>query len=1720
MTTLFPIKYKPQENSNIKKYYEVNNTDTISDPHLEREIILTHLLQQKTDSIPSFIAEDTEFANNLMITDINCSISNPTAFCFLSTYVELPPSMNNYSYTSLVGVNNYNNSVNNLNTTIQIDQKNSPIFDTDLLIRVTNGATTFNNLGESIMWSATFADNAKQLLQIAVNSGYYGNDVSPLQITEDINFNTNFALGNSKSAFYTENEVTKQLDANNTISSNYLPSTNNITIDVIKNNFNDTSFGSFKIEQLDSSLDVKYQTNDLEYTNETSNFISNNYIIRGDNIEDTVGLSSIDVLSKYVDLTLDVSENNSVKIQISNIDPNSGLNFDDAFYNNYFTFNNEPMINNNAFMEQIIYPNSVMNVEITQEPMTITPANVSTPVYELFTLSTNGEVLDINEYDKDGEIILEVVPNADRNSISSASSNYKDINVDYSILLDNLKTNQYVDYTINNLIGNTASYAVNAVANNSEDNASVFTNSNLSDYTNIQLINSAIKNFIDPIDENIVMIKVNPYSKYSNFSQNNLLYVLNDSETVADRVAEANDVSVSVSVNISLTGNISPLLNYDDLRLNISSKKITDIFTNYIVDETDIQNTTSYIVSETNLFSNTNTLNDIWTIGYADSSQILKTSTKSGSKFQYPINESTPLELRIQFFIQNEGRIYNEKYKLSGSLDRTLSVIQDNVTKLLVTTIPSTTKYINSSIVIKDTLYNNDNTVLISYTLVIEVEITTYVNYVFTNSFGLFENICFKTPTLILKEEQLYTYYEVKSHTIKPDGTGITVTSINTVPITNENIIMTSPSKSSTKTKKLYKNITDTVPFTEANPISFSFVISKLASYPVFTNIQGRTKTSDGYSTWNPVTVQEPIDPYFTYFSATERSIVLNNPDYNINIDISFEGGGAFFIFETNYFIPLILLTNNVSSNTEITGYKYNLNDLINSFTNTDFENFAPQYFTNTNVNLLEYGTNISEKLSFRIENKNANPIQGRGTYAATMKIYYNDNNVNNLIANINIDSPNFNSPIVIYRNSNNLFNVTRTINNDVNNVLQYKLFGTNDITDSNKGTITLYDNVEKTIIDGVSVNYDSIKPTNAIAFSLNPDKISVKNSGTNSTQPAAINQLVYTQTGCESVTIPYYRGYYFENNAQNLGATYNYTINRQNLVSYKVTAVDYITNTTFTSDTQNLSANSLYTIAFDNTVGSIGTTITPSVSRFSINMLTLDNNTKLNIPLKIISDQVTITRNTLEVDYVEVILLKEYILRTFENGKTLRVLNLRANNSFVNDYYSLTYAKSSTRISYSNVYKGNPTTISIWTELFDLPFNETKNGVTFDEQGVISENGFLRISVSNTTVPGSFTYFVVAPPYLFARQMDVDGIESLTNDSDVDSSKLVTKYFPVTSQDVGSTYNPFSGNVALNNITFVKQQFKKYADYADNAVTIEPFNVTGSTVEIKEVLPESETQTESGPAQNGIIFSGYLTDLINMSIENPYKDFIKVDTTNLPILKLSYTQQNRSLSFFNPDAKPTNNIHFNISGVFVTNNNYRLNSSTSKGSKISIFDMVKGENNIVLLKYDCQPIDYTNIPREQSPNQIIFTPIKVYTSFINLPERVFGDKYPDVFTNINYANMSLNNDNDIQWTELTGLNAEDLLNNFSLKISAINSDGLKNIIECLFATSEITKNFTVVNQKNAFELLSADQTPLMIISPFGQINTSNINTKALNFFRNTKNNVEVFETSEILFNQ
>ena len=239
MSVSFPIIYNSQSNSNIKKYYQNSAESNIV---LENDILLKNMLQHNTSAKISeldaqmylesnVVVENTNFAQNLSITDANCCLSNPTAFCIGSNFIQ-QPSADNQSYTIPIRTNVFKTTPNTVSAVIQLDEKNSPIFDTDLLVTITDGLKLFDSINRN--WTALFDDeNDDLLLQMAVNSGLNNEtQLSLLTIGEDTYFNNKYALGNDKSSFYIQDPTTKQLTWQ-AIDDIYLPSRNNINISVL-----------------------------------------------------------------------------------------------------------------------------------------------------------------------------------------------------------------------------------------------------------------------------------------------------------------------------------------------------------------------------------------------------------------------------------------------------------------------------------------------------------------------------------------------------------------------------------------------------------------------------------------------------------------------------------------------------------------------------------------------------------------------------------------------------------------------------------------------------------------------------------------------------------------------------------------------------------------------------------------------------------------------------------------------------------------------------------------------------------------------------------------------------------------------------------------------------------------------------------------------------------------------------------------------------------------------------------------------------------------------------------------------------------------------------------------------------------------------------------------------------------------------------------------------
>ncbi len=914
MSGSFPIIYNSQNNSNIKKYYQNSSASNIV---LENDILLKNMLQQNASSTittldaqmyteSNVVVENTNFAQNLSITDANCCLSNPTAFCIGSNFIQQPPA-DNQVYTISTGTNVFKTLANTVSAVIQLDQYNSPIFDTDLLVTITDGLKLFNSVNEQ--WTALFEENNNLLLQKAVNSGLNNQTgQSLLTIGEHIDFNNNYALGNNQSSYYIEDTITKQL-VPNTIFHDYLPVTNNINISVDLIHLTSAGLGSYKIYQLEADITIE----------NSNSSIKNHYLIgNAENNNNNTPLKDVKSIDLYLDLFNDTSEKNYFKIQISNVNNDSGLNFTDSANNTYFTIDNSGMIDNLPFMENIVYPNYLnsndnkISLEITQNKMTITPISTSSAYITnntYFGLTENGEKLDETRYNQNGRIRLQIPAKTNRTTvINETPSVFLQKTVDYNNITNDLKINKDISYDIKNIIVPTGAGQYNSLADN--NGTSLYT-------TEISFSTVSLSSNLNSLDDEIVLIKISPLTTLTN--QNNMLYILNDTPNVADG-------TINAQISVQISGNISDLNKNDDLRLKAFPKTITDL---NLTSNGDVNGDNNVTIIESKLTTQTTT--NGWIIGYSDDDpKYIKSSFNPFKNTKiFPIqndykticNFNSNLPVNISYGINNDNN--NEQIKISDSSNNLIFSGSDltNVNVIIIST-----TYRNTGITITT---NN-----ISYHQIEVTRISTY-NTLFKLNLAAFENINMMTPEIYAITTS-YIYYprqqnsQNTSVSITSDSKSITVTQTNGTLVTNfasfiyrDQNVAYNP----ITTVKLNTN--------KSKTINTTILLTKASITPLNAQVQYRNKTGkdtagkDTYTNWiNTGSIIKDIEPFQNTFATISENTVPNNYTISINIypsqtvqseiDLSF--------VQESYFIPLIL--NNANTTSLASGYKYKMTDL------------------------------------------------------------------------------------------------------------------------------------------------------------------------------------------------------------------------------------------------------------------------------------------------------------------------------------------------------------------------------------------------------------------------------------------------------------------------------------------------------------------------------------------------------------------------------------------------------------------------------------------------------------------------------------------------------------------------------------------------------------------------------------------------------------------------
>jgi hypothetical protein len=1703
MSISFPIKYNSenQNNSIMTKYYQLENEN--SNIQLEKDICLRHMLQQNANQLSydtnDVVYEIVSFSENLSLEDPNCSISNPTAFCIAAKYVqqdfvEEDPENPIYSHTVVIGTNDFGSVSNEISTQISLAVDNSPIFDTNLLITISDNNEPFYSIDLNKTIIATFdSEDINILLSKAINSAYNTIDnLSLLTFGEDIEFNNVYALGKLQNKYFTKDSVTDEL-INNNINTIFLASENNVTIQVTPENIGETSFGTFKIRIEEAEINETLQGDDGIKTT----FLIGDDVGNANNID----ISNASQLAKYLELFDDISSANSFKIMVTEKNENSGINFVNNNDYEYFEINNDTMIPNIEFMEKIIYEKLPLSVVLTQNPMTIVldasivdsdVINAAEANKALFELTEDGETLGVDDYNKDGEIILEISAQTDRiNVISGATDVYTEVRVKYDELDNELKINKDVQYNIVNTITPTGEIYYNPKTTDLDNNTSLFIDFEDADVT------MTAPNIINDDDE-ITLIKINPSSTLTNNIGGNILYELNDFGV---------DDPINANINVDISGNIDIFKEKYDLRYKVYPKTISELD---IISLGDAEGKNNIDVLESVLPSANNS--DTWKLGYKNINDIfVKTdiNTFASTSF-FPtvaecrnvINNDLSLNISVTYESQDASTIifYDKVTIVCNGL--TYTVTQDNINFI-------TKSELNENYYKTPVTRNINGT---NYLVVEQIIVEVYNSIINFNLAGT-TNLSLMTPLIKSTVTRYFIYSNTTTFTGFTDGQPTTLSyTASTRPITT--ISQSVLEENSLKAFEIIRLYND-----NSKPAVLNFQITKQTITSLNAVIQYRDDILD--TTWEDIgPIITDIEPYL----GTQPVLTNGIEGFIITTSINpkLETNQTLTIDNEAYFTPLVLDYTNVSNNVE--AFRYNTENMPSEFDS----DFNPNNYTINSLPVISNSLNLSATVEYGAPDES----QGNATYSVTVIVRDLDNpdTNTNIIAEITIGKPNFNKSLVIAKINKHFFKVLKTVG-QTEYPKQYFIATVGELITQNTGICYLP--------DGIQFYFESINQFDFITFNLLTDKIAVNlvKNPLDTAIPDYFDSLTFSREGCETFSIPYYRGY----NTHDIDNTviYKYIINRNELVSCVINA-----NGDYQASFENgIYVNYQNVISFSNDIGSIGTQIVPKFSRLAKNKLT-ENQLILN--LNIISDEIEITRTTNNGNDIIVTrnLLEDFKLYNFVNGQILKSNCLRVlSNTLVDDFYRLEYNKSNTLVYYNNKYIGNPEDLNANDE-WGLPivtktFDESKNGFFVTEIGV-NEDGFLFIEVNENSKTNSETFIVIACPHLKATQIGFDGVKGFlidkTDGNIYDESKLVIKYIPIIQDPNNPTilinnieeytyYYPFTNTENVNNVEFKTIVTKFIYEYGISELNVVPvhFKINGSNIEIKEINV-NDTPTTNGPSGDGVIFSGIINDLINLSVSNIYYEYISLVSFINGQLKIAYTQDKSN--YFeevfdgpNLNIKPTNNIKFIIGNCFLPAGVYKLVSSIEKGTKVFVYDMVKRENDTVLLKYEMETIDFTNLPNGVRIERLIFNPKKIYKSVVTFNPIIFGERYGERYSNIDDSNMTLN-DNEIVWTEVISQALDD---NFSFIIRAINNEGLNNIVEMMYATSEIPLNFTVFKLSNTMEILASDGTPKFIITPFGQIQTPSINSKDLSIYDLSltyNSNVEIIKSTATILNE
>jgi hypothetical protein len=485
-------------------------------------------------------------------------------------------------------------------------------------------------------------------------------------------------------------------------------------------------------------------------------------------------------------------------------------------------------------------------------------------------------------------------------------------------------------------------------------------------------------------------------------------------------------------------------------------------------------------------------------------------------------------------------------------------------------------------------------------------------------------------------------------------------------------------------------------------------------------------------------------------------------------------------------------------------------------------------------------------------------------------------------------------------------------------------------------------------------------------------------------------------------------------------------------------------------------------------------------------------------MPINVVADNVMITRRVNGDSTVIYKTLADYVLYDFDNGIKLISKGIQSPTDL---QYNILYQKSNTKVYFVNDYKTNPLSIS-WpsSPIVELSLSSLEHGIYMDYNGE-NVDGYIYLETNTNTREDSTSYFVYAPPYLYAQQATKYASKVFPFNIADNLSELKTVYFAITNHenyyDEVVLYKPFKNTTNTNNVSLTTNM-KIMSDYLDSSknIAVQTIDINGSVIKLTELKNQTpEVPSSNGPNRDGVLYYGNIANLIDLS-----SNYLKLVSHDNGVFTVSYTQDLGGFFeqiFSNDDVRHKDNIVINLGNSILPDATYFIHNEILSGSKMNVYDIYqvnrKNTLELYLLKYVYDTIiDYGSVPGNTYFRRFPFEVNALYYSKVSIPSISLGDNINDVLRTVTKSNLNLNGNGDIVWTSKVSFSKK-----LTLQITPLTHAGALDMITLFYTDSDLLANYTIVKIPNAYEVMNGDGTYQTVITGLGKIKTQTLNDSA-----------------------